>query len=101
MVLQRHAEQPGDGQQRQFARDLKDEVTGGLRGGFGGDALRSLVEFGAQPLDGAGCEPAGDDLAQPGVLGVVHHQHRQLGRLDLSFYVHRRFEVRDDGLGRR
>ena len=39
-------------------------------GGLGGDALCALVEFGAQPLDGARREAARDDLAQPGVLGA-------------------------------
>ena len=97
----RDAEKPGDGLQWQLTRDLEDEITGRLRGGLGGDALRPLVELGAQPLDGPRSEPAGDDLAQPSVLGVVHHQHGQLGGLDLSLDVHRRVEVRDDGLGRR
>ena len=33
-VLQRHAEQLGDGQQRQLAGDLQDEVAGALGGGL-------------------------------------------------------------------
>ena len=100
-VLQRNSEKPGDGLQRQFARYLKDEVTGELAGGLGGDALCPLVEVGAEPLDCAWRESAGDDLTQPGVLGVVHHQHGELGRLDLSLDVHCRVEVGYDGLGRR
>ena len=46
-VLQRNAEQPGDGLQRQLAGDLEDEVAATRPRGLGGDALRPLVELGA------------------------------------------------------
>ena len=82
-VLQRHSEQSGDRLQRQFPGDLQHEVSGALFRGFCGDALCAFVELGAQPLDGTRREAAGDDLAQPGVLRIVHHDHRQRARLDL------------------
>jgi hypothetical protein len=40
-----------------------------LSGCVGGDALRTLVELGAEPLDGARGKASRDDLAQPRVLG--------------------------------
>jgi hypothetical protein len=43
--------------QRQFTRDLEDEVARALFGGLRGDPLRAFTEFGAQPLDGARREP--------------------------------------------
>ena len=52
-VLLRHAEQAGDGLQRQLARHLLDEVAGALGGRGLGDVLRALREFLLQPSDGA------------------------------------------------
>ena len=68
-VLQRDPEKPGDRLQRQLARQPGGRsrrtpaaaASAAMR-------LRALVELCAQPLDGAGREPAGDDLAQPGCV---------------------------------
>ena len=82
-VVLRHAEQAGDGLQRQLARHLFDEVAGALRGRGLGDVLGALGKFVLQPPDGARGEAAGDDLAQPGVVRRVHVEHHAALQLDL------------------
>ena len=52
-VLLRHAEQAGDGLQRQLARHLLDEVAAALRRGGLDDVLGALGELLLQPADGA------------------------------------------------
>ena len=100
-VFRRHPEQAGDGLQWQLGGHLKDEIARALRCGALCDALRTLTKVGPQPLDGARREAAGDDLAQPAVFGVVHHDHRRPAGLDLA--LRQIFGVaRHDGfLGRR
>ena len=74
-VVLRHAEQAGDGLQRQLARHLLDEVAAALGGRGLGDVLGALRELLLQPSDRARGESAGDDLAQPGVVRRVHVEH--------------------------
>ena len=81
-VLLRHAEQAGDGLQRQLAGHLLDEVAGALGGGGLGDVLGALGEFLLQPSDRAWGETARDDLAQPGVLRCVHVEQDGLLQVD-------------------
>lgn len=76
-VLPRYPEQAGDSLQRQLAGHLKDEVARAILCSALCDPLRTLTKIVAQPLDGARREAAGDDLAQPAVFGVVHHDHRR------------------------
>ncbi len=78
-----HAQQAGDGLQRQLARHLFDEVAGALRRRGLDDALGTIVEVLTQPLDGARSEATGDDLAQVGVLGSVHVQQHELAGVAL------------------
>ena len=82
-VLQRDADQSGDGLQRQFARHLLDEVARAFGGGALGDVLGALVEVVTQPLDGPRREAARDDLAQMRVVRCVHVQQDELAGLDL------------------
>ena len=74
-VVLRHAQQAGDGLQRQFARHLLDEVATARGGRVLGDVLGALCELLLQPTDRAGGESPGDDLAQPGVVRGVHVEH--------------------------
>ena len=70
-VLLRNPEQSRDRLQGQLAGDLLDEVAVPRRAGGLDDGLRPLVEFVAKASDGARCEPAGDDPAQPVVMLTV------------------------------
>ncbi len=72
-VLLRHAHQPGDGLQRQFARHLLDEVAASPRRAAAAAISRARSARSARScLDGARREGPRDDLAQMGVVRGVH-----------------------------
>ncbi len=100
-VFRRNPEQAGDRLQRQLGGHLKDEVARALLGCALCDLLRTLTKVGPQPLDGARSEAAGDDLAQPAVFGVVHHDHRRPAGFDLALRLIFRVARHDGLLGRR
>ena len=83
-VLLRHAQQAGDRLQRQLARHLLDEVAGALGRRGLGDFLGALASSSCSRPIARGVKPAGDDLAQPGVVRRVHVEHDAALQVDLS-----------------
>ncbi len=80
-VIAGHTDQLGDHLERQLGGHVDHEVGVALGDGLVEDVAGQLADVRLEHADHAGSEAAVDELAVPGVLGRVHHQHEVAGCL--------------------
>ncbi len=78
-----HADQIGDGQQRQAHRDVVDEVSGSFSAAARTISRAATASFSSSAATAPRSEKPRHDLAQPGVLGCVVVDQQRLGQVEL------------------